>query len=267
MKEQLAQLLAKATGGQDKRLLVREYLQVRLLGLLQEQGAFRRAAFLGGTALRLLFGLPRFSEDLDFSTTRGDPGFPLEEMAARSARRLVGEGYDVTIKARPGVVVSCFVRFPSLLHELGLSPHPEEVISIKLEIDTNPPAGAVLTTTLIRRHVLLNLLHYDRASLLAGKLHAVLVRRFTKGRDLYDLLWYLADPQWPPPNLELLNNALDQTSWAGPRVDSTNWRSIVAARLEEIDWRTAVRDVRPFLERSAEVSLLSRENLTRLLKT
>jgi hypothetical protein len=266
MKEALAKLIAAATAGQDKRLLIREYLQVRILGLLQEQGAFRRAAFLGGTALRLLFGLPRFSEDLDFSTTGRDPGFPLEEMAARSARRLAGEGYDVSIKARGGVVASCFLRFPSLLHGLGLSPYPDEIISVKLEIDTNPPAGAVLATTLIRRHVLLNLLHYDRASLLAGKLHAVLARRFTKGRDLYDLLWYLADPQWPPPNLELLNNALEQTSWAGPRVDGANWRRVVAGHVEEIDWTAAVRDVRPFLERPSEASLLTREHLRNLLK-
>lgn len=266
MKEQLVQLLAAAANAEYRRLLVREYLQVRLLGLLQEQGTFQRAAFLGGTALRLLFGLPRFSEDLDFSTTRRDPGFPVEQLAAKAARRLAGEGYEVTIKARAGVVVSCFVRFPSLLHELGLSPHPAEVISVKLEIDTNPPAGAVLQTTLIRRHVLLNLLHYDRASLLAGKLHAILVRRFTKGRDLYDLLWYLADPQWPPPNMEMLNNALEQTSWAGPRLDSGNWRRVVAARLKEIDWTAAVQDVRPFLERPTEASLLTREHLMDLIK-
>lgn len=267
MKEQLAQLLAGASGGQERRLLVRDYLQVRILGLLQEQGAFRRAAFLGGTALRLLFGLPRFSEDLDFSTVRRDPDFPLEEMAAGIARRLVGEGYDVSIKARQGVVASSFLRFPSLLHGMGLSPHPDEVISVKLEIDTNPPAGAVLATTLIRRHILLNLLHYDRASLLAGKLHAVLVRRYTKGRDLYDLLWYLADPQWPSPNLEFLNNALDQTAWAGPRVDSGTWRNVLSARLEEIDWTAVRRDVQPFLERPSEAALLRREHLIKLLQT
>jgi predicted nucleotidyltransferase component of viral defense system len=266
MKEQLVRLLEAATTAEHKRLLVREYLQVRLLGLLQELGAFQRAAFLGGTALRFLFGLPRFSEDLDFSTTRADPGFPLERMAAKTARRLSGEGYEVAVKTHTGVVASCFLRFPSLLHELKLSPHPTEVISVKLEVDTNPPGGAVLQHTLIRRHGLLNLLHYDRPSLLAGKLHAVLARRFTKGRDLYDLLWYLADPQWPPPNLQLLNNALEQTSWGGPRLDGGSWRRVVAARLEQVDWAAAVRDVRPFLERQAEAGLLTREHLLNLLK-
>ena len=266
MKDYLAQLLQESASALDKRLLVREYLQARLLGLLQEQGAFQRAAFLGGTALRFLFRLPRFSEGLDFSTKGRDPDFPLEEMAARTARRLGGEGYEVTIKARGGVVRSCFVRFPGLLRALDLSPHAGETISVKVEVDTNPPPGAVLGNTLVRRHVLLHLLHHDPASLLAGKLHAVLVRRFTKGRDLYDLLWYLADAQWPPPNLMLLNNALEQTSWNGPRIGAANWRRVVMSRLEEIDWTAAVRDVRPFLERPEEAALLTREQLFRLLK-
>lgn len=60
---------------------------------------------------------------------------------------------------------------------------------------------------------MLNLLHYDKSSLLAGKLHAVLTRKYTKGRDLYDLMWYLSDPTWPAPNLIQLNNALKQTGW------------------------------------------------------
>ena len=75
--------------------------------------------------------------------------------------------------------------------------------------------GPPLDTTLVRRHVLLNLHHHDRASLLAGKLHAVLQRPFLKGRDLYDLIWYLSDKDWPDPNLVLLNNALNQTGWTG----------------------------------------------------
>jgi len=74
-------------------------------------------------------------------------------------------------------------------------------------------ANAVLATTVIRRHVVLQLQHHDRASLLAGKLHAILQRPYLKGRDLYDLAWYLSDREWPAPNLEYLNNALLQTGW------------------------------------------------------
>ena len=88
-------------------------------------------------------------------------------------------------------------------------------MSIKIEVDTNPPAGAVIATTLVRRHVTIHLCHYDRASLFAGKLHAILSRPWVKWRDLYDLAWYLADPAWPPPNIALLNAALAQTGWTG----------------------------------------------------
>jgi hypothetical protein len=119
--------------------------------------------------------------------------------------------------------------------------------------------------TLIRRHVLLNLLHYDRPSLLAGKLHALFSRSYTKGRDLYDLMWYLADPTWPDPNLELLNNALRQTDWKGLTLESRTWQAIVAERLRDLDWTTTVNDVRPFLERPSEASLLTIENLQQLL--
>jgi LuxR family maltose regulon positive regulatory protein len=85
-------------------------------------------------------------------------------------------------------------------------------------VATNPPAGAGLATTVVRRFVVLQLQHHDKASLLAGKLHAILQRSYTKGRDIYDLLWYLSDPTWPPPNLVLLNNALAQAHIAGYRL-------------------------------------------------
>lgn len=152
------------------------------------------------------------------------------------------------------------------MHELQLSPHPDETLSIKLEVDTNPPAGAGLATTIIRRYEMLHLQHHDKASLFAGKLHAILQRPFTKGRDLYDLLWYLSSPQWPPPNLALLNNALQQTSWAGERLTRENWRTVVHQRLDELDWHSAVAEVRPFLMDPAAVRLLTKENVSRLLQ-
>ena len=126
-------------------------------------------------------------------------------------------------------VHSAFIRFSGLLYELGLSPHRDEVLAVKIEVDTNPPAGATLATTVVRRHVILQLQHHDRASLFAGKLHAILQRPYTKGRDLYDLLWYLSDPSWPPPNLALLNNALHQTGWSGAFLTAQNWRAVLHA--------------------------------------
>ena len=89
-----------------------------------------------------------------------------------------------------------------------------------------------METSLVRRHVLLNVYHHDRSSLLAGKLHAILQRPYLKGRDLYDLIWYLSDRNWPPPNLTLLNNALAQTGWTGDVLRVENWREVVSSRIE-----------------------------------
>jgi hypothetical protein len=139
------------------------------------------------------------------------------------------------------------------------------MLSVRVEVDTNPPDGATTTSTVIRRFVALNLLHYDRPSLLAGKLHAVLSRASTKGRDLFDLVWYLTDRTWPEPNFTFLNNALAQTRWPGPKLTAANWCRIITKRMEEIRWDRAVKDVSPFLERSQDVSLLTLENVKSLL--
>lgn len=101
--------------------------------------------------------------------------------------------------------------------------------------------------------------------MLAGKLHAVLQRPYTKGRDLYDLLWYLSDRSWPAPNLILLNNALRQTGWPGPELDQLNWRLVLADRLQRLQWDRAVDDVRPLLEPGVDPNLLTLENLTQIL--
>jgi len=107
--------------------------------------------------------------------------------------------------------------------------------------------------------------HHDRPSLLSGKIYAILQRSPTKGRDLYDLLWYLSDPQWPEPNLELLNNALSQTGWQEPTFTQNNWRETLRQQISELEWRNVRVDVAPFLERPEELDLLTRENLLQLL--
>jgi hypothetical protein len=86
-----------------------------------------------------------------------------------------------------------------------------------------------------------------------------------KGRDLYDLTWYLSAPDWPAPNLTLLNNALAQTGWSGPHLTPETWRTILHTHLGEIPWKQALADVEPFLHSQQDSSLLTRTNLDRLL--
>jgi predicted nucleotidyltransferase component of viral defense system len=209
----------------EARNLVREYLQALILQGLQRAGAMTVLAFHGGTALRFLFSLPRYSEDLDFALERKTASYDFRSYLQMIRKDLEMQGYTVALKVNDQKTVhSAFVRFTGLLFDLKLSPHQDETLAVKIEVDTNPPAGATLTTSLMRRHVLLNLQHHDRASLLAGKLHAVLQHPHLKGRDLYDLVWYLGDREWPAPNLELLNNLLKQTDWRGTTLTAENWR-------------------------------------------
>jgi hypothetical protein len=267
VKDYLRQIVSERSGSLQKTCAAREYLQARMLQTLQETSGFRHWAFVGGTALRFLYSIPRFSEDLDFSQILGAPSLDIRDALIRIKSGFEAEAYSValTVKADK-TVASAFVKFPGLPHELGLSPHPSQVLSIKLEVDTNPPAGAALETTLVRRlGMTLNLTHYDKASLLAGKLHALLMRKYTKGRDLYDLIWYLADRNWPAPNFDLLAASLAQTGWTGSIPAADTWRSVLAERLESVNWHAAQADVEPFLERQADRELVTCDTVQALL--
>jgi hypothetical protein len=268
MKTYLASIVSGASTPIAGRNLAREYLQARILASVQRAGAMIPLAFHGGTALRFLYNIPRYCEDLGFALERPARGYDFQAYLHAVRRTFANEGYSAEIKgSEHRVVHSAFVRFPGLLYELGLSPHQDQMLAVKIEIDTNPPAGAGLTTTIVRRHVILNLQHHDKASLLAGKLHAILARPFTKGRDVYDLFWYLSDPDWPVPNLDLLRNALRQTGWDAELPESDTWRGMVRQRIETSDWAQILRDVQPFLETQASMEIMTPLNLERLLAT
>ena len=265
MKDHLRRLVRDKPPLQGRNV-AREYLQARILAALQRAGAMTSIAFCGGTCLRFLYGLPRYSEDLDFTLDGARAHYDLRKYLRAIRTALSAEGYEVRLRVRDERPVhGAFVRFAGVLNEIGLSPHPSEVLAVRIEVDTRPPAGAATETTLVRRHETLRLFHHDRASLLAGKLHAILQRPYAKGRDIYDLIWYLSDPEWPPPNLPLLNAALEQTAWPGEAVTPETWRAAVANRMEALDWPRIVADVAPFLERTADVGLLARESVMKLL--
>jgi len=266
MKDYLAEQVRGATDPAQGRNVAREYLQARILGALQSSGAMLSLAFHGGTALRFLYGYGRFSEDLDFALERAPEQYDFRRCLQAVRSELTPEGYAVTLKVNDQKTVhSAFVGFPGLLYELGLSGQHNQVLSVKIEVDTDPPAGAQLETTVTRRFVVLQLQHHDKASLLAGKLHAVLQRSYTKGRDIFDLFWYLSDPNWPSPNLVMLNHALQQSDWTGPELTESNWRTITHQRLKNLVWNQVLDDVQSFLEPGFDVQLLTLENLERVL--
>lgn len=263
MKDHLLQQLRGAPPDQ-RRNLSREYLQIYLLRLMHEAGASSKVAFIGGTALRLLYRMPRFSEDLDFSATpRGGP-LDAEGLFRAMKRALELAGYAVTVKAKPRPpVVNAFFRFDGLPREGGWTTDPRLGLSIKVEADLAPPSGAKVETTLIQRFFPVALVHHDLASLFAGKLHALLARPHPKGRDWFDLVWYLTEQRGLLPNLPLLANALAQTGHRG--LAAPRWREHVRARLHALDWGLVIRDLKPFVEREADLEQLSPALIEKLL--
>ena len=268
MKDHMIELVRQLPTPLDGRNLAREYLQARILVALQRAGAMIPLAFHGGTALRFLYAHGRYSEDLDFALEGNRQGYDFRSYLQAIRAELMPEGYAVELKINDRKTVhSAFVRFPGLLYDLRLSAQRSETLAVKLEVDTNPPAGAGLATTVVRHFFMLQLQHHDKASLLSGKLHAILQRSYTKGRDIYDLLWYLSDPAWPPPNLVLLNHALAQTNWRGEKLTEANWRKLVGDRLQTLDWSNILADVSPFIEPGFDLNLLTLANLEQTLRS
>lgn len=242
---------------------LREYVQAFTLRSLHESEAFRCLAFVGGTALRFLYNLPRFSEDLDFSLASKIDYDP-DRWLAKLLRDLQLANFDaeVTIDTE-GVVHNAWVKIATLMQEVGLSDRPTQKMSIKVEIDTNPPQGAQTENRIVNRHFIFAVQHYDLPSLMAGKIHALWSRPYSKGRDLYDLIWYRS--QRPPiePNLPLLQAALAQTENAP--FPATTWREALLHKLPTWPWKTIVADVEPFLERAGDATLLTEAMVKTLL--
>ncbi len=265
MKEQALALVRGVDDPARGLNLLREYLQALVLRSFHEAEAFRSMAFVGGTALRFLHGLPRFSEDLDFSLEAPEHYYDGKAWMARVKRDLALAGFaaEVTWNDRKTVHTG-WIRIAGLLHEAGLAGPPNQKLAIKVEIDTRPPAGATSERRIVTRHATFLLRFHDLPSLFAGKLHALLTRPYTKGRDWYDFAWYRS--QRPPiePNVAMLQNALDQTQGAAT-FDAAAWGDTVRKRVVAQDTEAVVRDVEPFLEYPADRALLTRENLLALL--
>lgn len=267
MKETLARLVAQARP-EHRADLAREYLQARMLQFLSLNGQMNMIAFMGGTALRFVYGVPRYSEDLDFALEVRSDEYSFEALLDGVVRGFEREAYQVEVpnRAQRTNVHKAFVKFPGLLYELGLSPHEHQVLSVKLEVDTNPPAGAGLEVTQVTRFVPVRVMHHDRATLFAGKIAAVLARQYTKGRDLYDLMWYLGDRTWPAPNIVMLRNALAQGDWPGSLPTDDTWQGMVLERFKNVDWSEARRELQQFLEVPEEVSAISMDTYVVLLE-
>ncbi|MBN1526452.1 MAG: nucleotidyl transferase AbiEii/AbiGii toxin family protein [Candidatus Omnitrophica bacterium] len=266
MKDYALELAAAQKGTDAKLNIMREYLQAYILRIMHDEGVFRSIAFLGGTALRFLHDLPRFSEDLDFSVA-ATRHYTFAGLMAKLKNELKLAGYDILISYNDEKTVQhAFVKFGQLMYEAGISPHADKKIAIKIEVDTNPPAGAVLKTQVVNKYFPVSFLAYDTSSLFAGKLHALLSRKYTKGRDYFDLGWYLSRWKDVVPNMPLLRNALKQTGWAAEMPTEHNWRELIYGVVNKADWKKVRQDVEHFLERPSDMDIFSKDNVLELIR-
>lgn len=242
---------------EEKINRVREFLQILCLKIIHDKGFFENMAFVGGTALRVLYDLRRFSEDLDFSVT-DRKGYDFQKIIADIVGELELNGFDVESKSKADKTVqSSFLKFNNLLNELGLSQMKEQKLSIRIEVDSEPPEGWNVQTTLINKTYIFNVSHFDLPSLYSTKLHACFFRKFIKGRDFYDLLWYLG--RKAKPNFALLNNAIEQTEGKNLKLNEKNFNDFLLERLEKVDFAFVRKDVERFLEDKKELKLLDLE--------
>ncbi len=241
---------------------LKEILQEVALYALWRAGFFEVAAFQGGTCLRILHGLPRFSEDLDFILAEPNPDFAWSRYFDRLAVVLAEFGIRCELIDRGRMdraVRQALLKDDSIGRQLDLSFYggdPHRKLKIKLEIDTHPPQGSGFEYRYLDFPLDFEVRAQDLPSNFALKLHALLCRPYVKGRDWFDFGWYVA--RGVTPNLPHLQSALRQIGpWANenPAVDALWLENALTAKIQVIDWTQAARDVAPFLSATEQHSL------------
>jgi predicted nucleotidyltransferase component of viral defense system len=263
MRDVLQQQIAGETSREAKLNRIREFLQILMLKIMFDHDCFQHVAFVGGTALRILFDLKRYSEDLDFSLIK-KTGYRFSNILKSIKYELDKSGLETEFISREETNVhGGFIKFPGLLQQLGLSPLKSEKLSVKLEVDTNPPKGWHIAVKPVTQTMVFTVKHYDLPSLFATKLHACFFRKYVKGRDFYDLVWYLGKKI--EPNMVLLNHAIEQTEHKNLHLDSENLRAFMQERLAGIDFKNVRADVERFLEDKRELKLIDKAGILQML--
>ena len=246
----------------EEEQALKEILQEVALYTLWRADFFEVAAFQGGTSLRILHGLPRFSEDLDFILKQPDEQFAWEAYLGPLVEGLRDFGLksEALDKSRMDQRVrKALLKDNSVGKQLNLSFYQgpaDRKLTIKLEIDINPPAGSGYEYSYLGFPLDFEVCHQDLSSNFALKIHALLCRTYLKGRDWYDFNWYVK--QGIRPNLGLLKAALEQYGpWQAQQlsVDDSWLRGTLQEKISTIDWAAAAEDVARFLKPIEQQSL------------
>lgn len=255
---------------QDKKNGIKEVVQEIVLCGLSRAGFFKTAAFYGGTALRIFYGLDRFSEDLDFSLKAADPSFDIADFQPELEKEIRAYGLNFTMeskeKSADSDVKSAFLKGNTKEHMLMFYADERlagsfgfnELIKVKIEVDTNPPDYATFETQYRLLPIPYEITLYDMPSLFAGKIHAVICRAWknrVKGRDLYDYVFYLS--RGTAVNLAHVAARLSQSGYisGGTKVTIDDVKEMLCKRFATIDYVQAKQDVEPFIKNPGALDL------------
>ncbi|NLB82416.1 MAG: nucleotidyl transferase AbiEii/AbiGii toxin family protein [Clostridiaceae bacterium] len=257
----------------DKKNAMKEVIQETVLCGLSRAGFFKKAAFYGGTALRIFYGLDRFSEDLDFSLLSPEADFDLCAYFPILEKEVSAYGLNIKIsekkKTKETSIQSAFLKGNTKEHLLSFYANNDisgvsanETIKIKLEIDINPPGFATFEHKYRLLPAPYEIMLYDVPSLFAGKVHAVICRAWQnriKGRDLYDYIFYLARKS--EVNQKHLHERLLQTGHITNETACSfdEIKQMLFQRFESIDFEQAKSDVAPFIRDTSVLNLWSAE--------
>lgn len=240
---------------------LREIMQEIALAGLSRTDFFEKAAFYGGTALRIFYGLDRFSEDLDFSLLEVNPTFSLEPYFAAIVNEFEAQGMKVSIREKDkkikSAVESAFLKSETIWKELVLEDVVKQVgiksnksIKIKIEVDRIPPLRFQTEEKLMLRPFSFYVKCFTRSSLFAGKMHALLFRKWktrVKGRDWYDMEWYIR--QGIPLNTEhFLQRAKETGDWMEDTITSDQILELLRKKIHSVSMENVKEDVIRFIE-------------------
>lgn len=240
---------------------LREIMQEIALAGLSRTDFFEKAAFYGGTALRIFYGLDRFSEDLDFSLLESNSAFSLEPYFDAIVKEFEAQGMSVSIREKDkkikSAVESAFLKSETIWKELVLEDVVKQLgvksnksIKIKIEVDRIPPLRFQTEEKLMLRPFSFYVKCFTRSSLFAGKMHALLFRKWKnriKGRDWYDMEWYIR--QGIPLNIEhFLQRAKDTGDWTDDTITSDQILELIRKKINSVSIENVKEDVVRFIQ-------------------
>ena len=252
----------------DKLNAVHEVMQQVALGGLYNGGFFNKAAFYGGTCLRIFHGLDRFSEDMDFSLLAPDPGFRLDPYfeAITTEFAALGRSIDITTKEKTAqsTIQSAFLKSDTAQYDIHLG--RDRKIKIKIEVDTTPPLGFSTEQKLLLQPFSFYTNCFTLPDLFAGKMHALIYRSWknrVKGRDWYDFEWYVRK-NVAMDFRHFCERAYQFGSEEPGRLTPDRFRAILKDKIKETDIRQVKDDVMPFIKEQNKLNIWSTEYFLQL---